>query len=168
MNYWTFFSVFLHERYLLWYSLLKVGNLSHPPLVPFYFANHVYRKVITNDMWIKIYSLECSSPLKIQFYENFAVLFVIILIRLMQSHLRRGKRVSAKCYWDWTWPNVVWLLFCLGSISFWELHPPWYWEQLSVVSRPYFVITHYPARKKNSKELTNLKKENKNWMPIMP
>lgn len=48
-----------------------------------YFANHVYGKVITNDiLWIKIYSFESSSALKIQSYKIFAILFVVILIKV--------------------------------------------------------------------------------------
>lgn len=65
-------------------------HLFFSPFVPFYFANHVYRKNITNDiLWIEILSFEHSSPLKIQFYKNFAILFVIILIKLTPNQLRR-------------------------------------------------------------------------------
>lgn len=65
-----------------------------PLLCLFNFANHVYRKDITNDtLWIKIYSFECSSSLKIQLCKNFSILFVIILIRCMQSQSRRWKHI---------------------------------------------------------------------------
>lgn len=67
MKYWTLFSAFSLERYLLWYSSLKVESISrYSPFVPFFnFANHVYGQDVTNDiLWIKTYSLERSSPPK--------------------------------------------------------------------------------------------------------
>lgn len=46
------FSAFSLERYLLWYSSLKVESISrYSPFVPFFnFANHVYGQDVTNDI----------------------------------------------------------------------------------------------------------------------
>lgn len=101
MNYGMFSSAFLHERYSLWYSTESWKYFSLFPFCAFFnFANHVYRKVITNDiLWIKIYSFECSSPLKIQFYKNIAILFVVILIQLIHNHLREGNMYVSKVLW---------------------------------------------------------------------
>lgn len=108
MNYWTFSLLFFVKHTLVLFTE-SWKHFSLIPFVPFFnFANHVYRQDITNDiLWIKTYSLECDSPLKIQLYRNFAVLFVVILIIGTQS--QEGNMYICKGSWRLLECDQVWV-----------------------------------------------------------